>query len=78
MILLSHNTYKNTQGEEQNEQLNPRKKLVLKLTSMEDHKHKTRSMKYVENTNFNIMNIFIFRLKWSSNFKTSTPGHYIS
>ena len=43
MILLSHNTHKNTQGEEQNEQLNPRKKLVLKLTSMEEHK--TRGMK---------------------------------
>ena len=76
MILLSHNTHKNTQGEEQNEQLNPRKKLVLKLTSMQEHE--TRGMKYVENTNFNIMNLFIFRLKWSSNFKTSTPGHYIS
>ena len=76
MILLSHNNHKNTQGEEQNEQLNPRKKLVLKLTSVQEHK--TRGMKYVENTNFNIMNLFIFRLKWSSNFKTSTPGHYIS
>ena len=54
----------------------PTKKLVLKLTSVEERKNK--DMKDTENTNFNIMNLEIFRWKRSSKFKTSAPNHLIS